>query len=294
MPPRLWIAAALIFGGLPVCAQPAAPPRSFEAAVVKSSKRWTPFRMSGGPGGRDPAQIVYTGVTLEDMALEAYGIRAYQLRGPSWLDFEHYDVAAKIPPGASQEDFQAMLQGLLAERFGMAVHRETAEGRNYRLVVDKGGPKLQSPTNGAPAERATMSTESDGSVKIVDNALGRPVTLSGKNLVVLVTFGRVLVLAHSQTVSALADRLAIFMDGPVRDLTGIAGDYDFSVDFALPPGARRPPAGPAGENAAPGDAEPPLTVFQALRERLGLRLETVRGPIDLVVVDRAEKIPTEN
>ena len=188
-----------------------------------------------------------------------------------------------------------MLQGLLAERFQLAVHRETHEGRNYRLVVDKGGPKLKPPTNGVPPGHGAMEADGSGSWQIPANAMGRPVALSGKTLFAMVSGGNVLILANSQTMPALADKLALFMDGPVQDLTGLTGPYDFSLYFALPAGARSPHASPAGENVAPpSNAEPPLTVFQALKERLGLRLDTVRAPVELLVVDHAEKAPTEN
>jgi uncharacterized protein (TIGR03435 family) len=83
------------------------------------------------------------------------------------------------------------------------------------------------------------------------------------------------------------------MDGPVRDSTGLAGNYDFSLFFAPPPGMRMAPQFGPGETGPP-NAEPPLSVFQAVKEKLGLRLEAGRGPVEVLIVDRAEKVPTEN
>jgi uncharacterized protein (TIGR03435 family) len=252
--------------------------------------------MTGGPGTRDPGQIAYSNVTLTDMILEAYAVRPYQIKGsPSWLDSERFGVTAKVPKGASKEDLKIMLQGLLADRFKLAVHHETQEGRNYNLVVDQGGPKLKAPTDGTASEHATIAVDDSGSARLADNLMGRPVTLAGKHLIMLVSGGRVMLMANSQPVSALAVTLAKYMDGPVRDLTGLTGTYDFSLDFAPPAGMRMPQMGPPGEcMTCTPDQEPPLSVFQAVKERLGLRLDANRGTIDLLVIDRAEKVPTEN
>ena len=88
--------------------------------------------MSGGPGRSDPGQIAYSNVTLVDLVLDAYDVRAYQVKGPSWLDSDRLDVTAKAPSGATRDDAREMMRTLLAGRFKLAVHRETPEGRNTR------------------------------------------------------------------------------------------------------------------------------------------------------------------
>ena len=99
--------------------------------------------MRGGPGSPDPGQITYSNVSLKQVLTNAYGIKSYQISGPKWLDSERFDIVAKIAMGSTKEQFQMMLQNLLAERFKLAVHHETKELPIYALVVGKGGPKLK-------------------------------------------------------------------------------------------------------------------------------------------------------
>jgi uncharacterized protein (TIGR03435 family) len=252
--------------------------------------------MNGGPGTKDLGQIDYSNVTLADVIRQAYNVHSYQLRGgPAWLDSERFHIVAKVPAGASKEDLRAMFRGLLAERFHLGTHRETPDGRSYDLVVDKGGPKLKAPTGGAAPGQATIGIGDAGAPEVAANAMGRPVALAGKNLLTMFSGGSVILLANSQPMSRLAETLTGLMDGPVRDATELAGVYDFTLDFAAPPGAPTGPAGPPPmySGAAPND-EPPLSVFQAVREKLGLRLEVRHGPIEVLVIDRVEKVPTAN
>jgi len=136
---RLFL-VALILGAPQLWAQAPGEPRSFEAAVVNRSTGGVGFRMSGGPGTSDPGQITYSNVTLVDLILDAYDVRPYQIKGPSWLDSDRFDITAKVPSGTTREDAREMMRTLLAERFKLAVHRETLEGRNYSLVVIKADP----------------------------------------------------------------------------------------------------------------------------------------------------------
>ena len=99
--------------------------------------------MRGGPGSPDPGQITYSNVSLKNGSDDAYEVKGYQITGPKWLDSERFDIVAKIPKGATKEQFQMMLQNLLAERFKLTLHRETKELPIYALVVGKGGPKMK-------------------------------------------------------------------------------------------------------------------------------------------------------
>ncbi|SPE39370.1 conserved exported hypothetical protein [Candidatus Sulfopaludibacter sp. SbA3] len=270
--------------------------QSFEAASVRPSKGVIPWSYSGGPGTNDPGQITGKNVTRWDIIVRAYDVRPYQLKGaPSWLDSERYTIVAKVPHGASKADAREMMQTLLAARFKLAMHRETQEGRCYNLAVEKGGPRLKAGTGGESMERATIIPDGNGGLTVPDNALGRPVALAGKGLSAIAGGGTVLILGNSQPISALAHILSGMMDGPVRDATELTGLYGFSFDFAPPPGISGPQPGPAGD-LLPGftPAEPPLSIFQALREKLGLRLEIVRGPVEFIIIDNADRVPTGN
>jgi len=291
---RMLIVGLIVSGLFPMRAQLTPGALSFEAASVKPYNGPFRFSMSGGPGTSDPGQISYLDVTLADIILRAYDLRPYQIKGgPSWLDAERFDLVAKVPNGASKRDCSAMLQTLLADRFKLVVHRETQEGRAYSLVVDKRGPKLNAPSSGLAPEKATIAIDAGGSAQLAANLMGRPVTVAGKGIFSTIGNGMVLIIANFQPVSELAAVLAKLMDGPVRDSTGLTGNYDFSLSFAAPDGMRMP--GHTGEciTCTPA-AEPPAGVFEALKEGLGLRLDSGRGPIDVLIVDHAEKTPTEN
>lgn len=121
----------------------------FEVASVKSAPVpgngqgvfFGPAR--GGPGTPDPGQITWSFATLKGMLLTAYDLKNYQVNGPSWLDTERYDVAAKVPAGATKEQVRVMWQNLLRDRFGLALHHESKEFQVEDLVVGKDGSKLK-------------------------------------------------------------------------------------------------------------------------------------------------------
>src|SRR5947207_312669 len=115
---------------------------SFEVASVKPAEApSTPgmlrVGMRGGPGTPDPGQITYSNVSLKNVIMNAYNVKGYQITGPKWLDSERFDIVAKVPKGATKEEFRLMLQNLLAERFKLSLHHESKELPIYGLVVGK-------------------------------------------------------------------------------------------------------------------------------------------------------------
>ena len=127
---RATLGFGLIF--LTCCAafgQAAADSPTFEVASVKPAEPQTGMAirvmMRGGPGTPDPGQLNYSNVSLKNVLMAAYAVKGYQINGPKWLDSERFDIVAKIAPGATKEQFQLMLQNLLAERFKLTLHRET-------------------------------------------------------------------------------------------------------------------------------------------------------------------------
>jgi uncharacterized protein (TIGR03435 family) len=125
----LWLASVSVAAfAQPPGATPAQP--VFEAASVKVAAPVAGSRrpkFSGGPGTPDPSRIDYQGVTLGSLVQGAYNLPFYQLSAPAWINSERYDISAKIPEGATEEQFRQMLQNLLAERFKLAAHREAKE-----------------------------------------------------------------------------------------------------------------------------------------------------------------------
>ncbi len=258
---------------------------------------------SGGPGTSDPGQVKYTGLTLKNLLTTAYRVKVYQISGPSWLDTERYDIIAKMPPETTKEQFALMLQNLLAERFNLTLHHETKDLPLYELVVAKNGSKLKpyvqdpnAPPPPPPGSPPAMGK--DGVPSVPPGATMMSVSMTNG-------VQRMRMIATKQSLSKMADMLANQLGHPVIDKTGLAGEYDYSLEFSpegLPRGALGmlppPPPPPPGAGGPPvadssGDQDSPSLVT-AVQEQLGLRLESKKGPLDLLVIDHADKTPTEN
>src|ERR1039458_2214241 len=209
----------------------------------------------GGRGGgrgsveHTPGSLSLRNVTLGAAIQYAYNVKEYQVTGPGWLTTEHYDIAAKAASAAPEADLRVMLQALLAERFKLALHRETKEMSVYVLVQGKGGHKLH-------------ESEGEGAPSFSGNRLNATV--------------------KNEPMSALVDLMFGPLQRPVLDQTGLTKRYDFSVDLT----------GVIGPDMQPDDLINILS--KILQEQLGLKLEPKKAPVELLIVDHAEKIPTEN
>jgi uncharacterized protein (TIGR03435 family) len=280
----------------------------FEVASVKPAeppapgRRFTP--LSGGPGTKSPTRLAGT-TSLKALLMRAYGVKSYQVSGPAWMDTELYEIAAKIPPGATKEQLALMVQNLLMERFHLAVHRETKELPMYALRVGKNGAKLKESDPAAAAEDETAAAEGDRPRPTVTmGADGFPQFPADAKMPPVVTlslasaeFTRIKLFARHQTMDALADMIGGYVNRPVKNLTELEGQYDFTLAFESEPMAFARAARPTGaspDGAPPAQADPGPTIFAAVQEQLGLRLEQTRGPVEMLVVDRLEKVPTEN
>jgi len=290
---------------------------SFEVASVKPAAPLVPdgrgmIRLeppSGGPGTKDPGRINYRYQTLKLLMMRAYDVKNFQITGPVWLDSERFDITATLPPDTTKEQFQVMLQNLLAERFKLAVHRENKELPMYALVVAKGGPKMKESVavqppkdgeDGGPPLPSRPQMGPDGFPALPELA-GRPGIFN------IMMNGRARMIAHQQTMQDLAGQLTNQLNRPVKDETGLKAKYDFVVTFEpepmggrmgmLPPPPPPPPAaageGRGGAPAATAD-EPLPNIYAAVQSQLGLKLEPKKGPVELIVIDHAEKTPTEN
>jgi len=179
---------------------------------------------------------------LRAIIVWAYDIRDFQLlNGPGWIDARRYDITAKTGAGAGNSDeLHERTRALLADRFGLVAHHETRELTAYALTVAKGGPK----------------------VKVV-TVRGAEYGFRG---------GRGRNRGYAVTMAMFANELARVIGRPVIDRTGLAGEYDYLLEWA------------------PDDAGAPgVSIFTALQEQLGLRLEATKAPVDTVVIDRVER-----
>jgi len=295
----------------------ATPRLEFEVASVKPADLPTGGFISlgprTGPGTSDPSRVNYRLATLKGLLMTAYDVKTYQVIGPSWLDTERFDIVATVPPGATKEQVNIMLQNLLADRFKVTLHHETKELPLFELTVGKNGSKLKpfvaDPSAPAPIQPGGPPPGPLGPPQIGKD--GFP-ALSPGGMVVMMMPGRQRIKASKQTVSQLANSLSNQLGRTVVDKTGLIGEFDYTLEFSseglsgsgpfggglggLPP---PPPPGPPGGAAVPtppgptDNAEAP-TLISAIQDQLGLKLEQKKGPLDLLVIDRAEKVPTAN
>lgn len=254
---------------------------SFEAASVKLNRSGD-IRYSLSL--QDPRRFTATNITTKMLIQFAYNVRDFQLSGgPDWINSERYDIDAKISDSLVDEErnltfFQRqdlvrpMLQSLLSDRFGLKVIHETKQLPIYALVVAKSGSKL-SQKSLTPSGSPTASP--------------RASTLHSTGMSVFTLVG---------PVSAFADALSRLpeLGRVVLGQTGLKGNYDFLLQWTPTDPTERPTGGdghgPA--NAHSSDTSGP-SIFTAIQEQLGLKLESREGPVRILVIDHVEK-PSEN
>jgi len=267
---------------------------------------------TGGPGSTDPGRLVCNGVNARMLIMRAYNLKTYQITGPGFVDSERYDITAKIPEGTTRDQFSLMLQKVLTDRFHMTFHKESKELPVWAITVAKGGHKLK------PAKEGETNKAMD------DIAAGKPPspppsggggaqtsfvmmrTGGGNNTGLMMTMRNGLseVVGTKASISNLADLLANQLSRPVVDETGLTGEWSFTMDYApddsmmngkgmmVLGGAGMPaPPSAAADTSEPSGAP---SIFSAMQNQLGLKLENKKSPVDTLVVDKIEKTPTEN
>jgi uncharacterized protein (TIGR03435 family) len=267
----------------------------FEVASVKANRTGAPEGSFVMPPGRFAA----TNIPLKVLITNAYQLSFFQVvGGPDWVSTDRFDISAKAPDGAPPEQTRAMVRALLKERFTLAVHMETRDTPIYALVNARAdnrlGPNLKPSTTDCGPIRAQRAA----AIAEVARARGGRVPVPpppGPNEPVVCQMrvsgrgGSTLTYrAGNVTMSALANALRIYVGREVVDRTGLTGEFDFDLQFSPPPTTG---SIDAGIPVAPLDDA--ASMFTALQEQLGLKLESTRGPVELMVIDRAEK-PDEN
>jgi uncharacterized protein (TIGR03435 family) len=245
----------------------------FEVAAIKLDKSFSGSSDSDTRNGRFTA----TNVSLKSiMQYDAYGIPGSRiLDGPKWLDSTKFDIQAKMDDSAADRlrtlprdqrrfETQAMFQQLLADRFKLAVHWETRELPVYALIVAGKGPKLQ------PAKDSSEGT----SISSNDSRSGLQLTARGVTL--------------PQLAESLTQAVSRELGHDVIDKTAIKGRYDLTLKWTPDTGA--PPMATAAV-ASSADSGP--SIFTAVQEQLGLKLEPAKAPVQVLVIDHAE-MPSEN
>ncbi len=272
---------------------------------VSADGRATAMRSGcmGGPGTQDPGRYTCQNATLSSIVASAYELKRYQYSFPSWMNAAYFDITAKVPAGTTKEQFRLMKQNLLAERFKLAAHFEQKETQVYELVVGKDGAKLQesqpeaeSAKDAPPTELSKLKRDSEG-IPILPR---RPGSVSMLMMSGGPSGSLMRMQASDQTMEQLASLLSNQVGKPVTDATGIKGKYDITITCSPdsmgslpvppPPGAAAP--GETPPSAMPADTRP--TIFAAIQQQLGLKLEPKKGAVDFLVIDHVEKTPVEN
>jgi uncharacterized protein (TIGR03435 family) len=266
---------------------PASSPQ-FEVASIKPNTGGGRNRMIRmAPGGR----LNVENLPLKFLVRIAYDVKEFQISGgPSWIDSDSYDVTAKAESNFSPDEMRPMLQALLADRFKLAIHRETKEAAVYELTAAKGGIKLAASKEGS-------CTKFDP--KSPPPALPRPGD-KPPNFCGNIRVGRGLIDASGITMDRFLMVLSDMLGRTTIDKTGFTGNFDVHLEFTpdeATPGAAFGPAGPGG----PGDPGKPVpsgdstgpNVFTALQEQLGLRAVPAKGQVEMLVIDHVER-PSEN
>jgi uncharacterized protein (TIGR03435 family) len=268
----------------------------------------------------------YNYMAMRELIASAYKVKPYQVTGPAWLATTRFDIVAKMPEGAKKDDAPAMLQALLAERFKLVAHRETQEHPVLALVVSKNGIKMKESTTIPPA--IDPDAELKPGETRVDTPNGPAVVTRNKDGSATVNMGAKGIITQRmdmQTQSLHLDSTVTTMDGfadmltnvmqmggpggkQVVNMTGLKGNYEVEVDISiadLMASARNAgfdvPGTPAGGTPAqapgPAAAADPggggTTVFASV-EKLGLKLEPRKAPVEQLIVDSMNKTPTED
>jgi uncharacterized protein (TIGR03435 family) len=253
------------------------PAFEFVVASIKPSSPDAPDGFMTNPGrGRVSDTFSARNLSLMNLVKAAYGIpfgtTDSRITGaPKWLDSEKFDVEAKID-GATVDALnkltpdqrtlaqRQMLQALLADRCKMMIHREMKDLPIFSLVITKNGPKLQEAN---PDEVTSIGTSRDGASELI----------TGK----------------ARSIADLARWLSVSLGCPVLDKTGLTGKYDFKLEWT-------PDVSQAPTNNATTGQPPPTTLdsggpslFTAIQEQLGLKLESGKGPVEIIVIDHIER-----
>jgi uncharacterized protein (TIGR03435 family) len=238
---------------------------SFEVASIKPD----PIPFSQISIGKPSGRLVARGIFTKFLIAHAYNVKEFQvLDGPSWISSEQYSIEAKPgdnPKGPilslyltkrqkEDEEFNLRIQSLLADRFQLRIHKETREEQVYSLVVAKNGPKFKdSKFNESDAEKGRLP-----GLKMLPSEL----------------------IGTSVDIRLLAEQLSRRLGRNVIDQTGLNGEYDFDLRWA--------PDVPDGDSVPDGPS-----IFTAVQEQLGQKLESGKAPVDAIVIDHIER-PSAN
>jgi uncharacterized protein (TIGR03435 family) len=270
---------------------------SFEVASIKPSDPGQRGSMiQNQPGGR----MIIRGMPFRGLMTFAYGVRDFQISGgPGWATTDFWDMEARaeegsIPPPTGPPDpntpnpMAIRLQSLLEDRFQLKIHRETRDLPIYELSIAKGGLKMKSSEDQTPFRPPERGAPPPPSLQ-PGGAMPRFSLRMGRGTMEAVA------MAIPNIVQAFSSQLG----RTIVDKTGLKGLYDLKLQWTPDGPALGGPVGPGGPPGPGGpEAAPPIdpngpSIFTAVQEQLGLKLESAKGPVEVLVIDSVQK-PTEN
>ncbi len=313
---------AVLFAAGVVAAQAPAQP-AFEVATIKAAAPLDRAKLLAGQAHLgmkvDGARVDIGYFSLADLIRTAYRLMPYQLQGPGWMSEQRWDIQAKLPDGATKEQVPQMLQALLAERFKLAVRRGSTEHSVYALVVGTYGARLKEAEAEPPAPPADAAAgrgeigfgEGEKQVRVsrapgggrgamVSSAkFGQMKVVPGEEGTLVLQFSRM-------AMADLADMLSPYVEKPVINETGLKEHYQVELELNMASLMKLAAGlgmggmmdamhgGPGqGQNPAAAASDPSTSIFTAV-EKLGLKLESRKAPLETVTVEHLEKTPTEN
>jgi uncharacterized protein (TIGR03435 family) len=255
-------------------------------------------------------------MSLDQLIVRAYRVKLSQLSGPDWMRNQRFDILATIPEGVSAAQVPEMLKAMLSERFDLAIHRETRDQPVYALFVDKNGPNLKEAASAsisdAPSDTTLNSPQGPVQARQIDNGLMVTKSTWGPMRFTLSVNGQngPEMELLSVTMLMFADALTQFMDRPVIDKTKLKGSYQIGLStqdmesfvaakamasgpIRVPPPPGKDPPRTDPNAATASDPTGGSTIFKSM-EKLGLKLERAKLPVEMLVVDHLEKMPTDN
>lgn len=239
-----------------------------------------------------PGRLVAEDLTLQHLMMVAYKVRDFQISGgPGWISSLRYDIEGRTDGASGADPMFLMLQKVLEDRFALRFHYDTKEGPVYFLTISKGGIKMQKatcvpfdPDHFQPRANATDPPPVNQCSGILRRSTGLDQLLEARGLSMADSIG-----PASQS---LAGQLSLSLGRRVIDKTGLSGLFDVHLQWTEPVAIGLEGSAAVSNPPSTTDAAGP-SVFTALQEQLGLKLESGRGPVDVLVIDHVEE-PTPN
>ena len=272
--------------------QPSRP--EFEVATIRPSAP-SPEATVTARAHIDGAQVRWLSLTLKYYIATAYRVKQYQVSGPDWISSDRFDISATIPAGVSTTQMPEMLQRVIEERFQLKMHREKKDFPVYALEITKGGLKIV--VNPADPDAAKSDANTPANTNVSGSAQGISIDFGRGSSY---TFANNRFEARKLTMPNVVRALELYTDRPVVDMTGLTGTYDFTLEVtaedyqamliraAVSAGVTLPPQA----LRLLDDASIP-SLFDAV-QKIGLKLDARKAPLDTIVVDDARKTPTDN